>query len=163
MCFKSLDDILQCALWNKCDYRKLKCTKDVCCTFKVMRTSIRITSVSSAWSSLSQLPAIIFIKIFITLQINTANIMYTNYKFLCMEWKIIINVWCWHILWFFEEYIPQGNITNSLDRSTWVSYSWYIDMDLLWGIGLCGDGVWEILQSAICKVETQKCWWYNSV
>ena len=35
--------------------------------------------------------------------------------------------------------------------------------DLLWGIGLRNYGGWEIPQSAICKLETQESWWYNSV
>lgn len=31
------------------------------------------------------------------------------------------------------------------------------------GLGLCDCGGQEVLQSAICKLETQKTWWYNSV
>ena len=31
------------------------------------------------------------------------------------------------------------------------------------GFGLCDCGSQEVLQSAICKLETQKTWWYNSV
>ena len=39
LCFKSLNEMVKCALCNKHHYRNLKSAKDVCCTFKVMRTS----------------------------------------------------------------------------------------------------------------------------